>query len=469
MNKEVLLFALILAVPIGVLLLKRWRWTILFVMVLLVYEGALRKWLFPGLQAYIYIAKDFLLLTSYVGFLLDTKKSVIRFPFAKPIAFLMVACSAYFVMLLANPNSPSFLLSLLGLKNYIFYFPLVFIVPHLILDIEHFRRLFKLYMFLMLPALILSFIQFSLPPTHFLNNYVQQSDAVQSITSKFGEGDSRARTASTFSYLAGNVTFTIFMVTLSLTFLIIDNFKLKNNILSYLVFVLSIGGMFTTGSRTGLFALFLITFAFIGFGVVNRFITSRILVRFIAAFGFSSAAILYLAQDAVSSMFIRASRVSDTNTRLWAPLAETYSAFEQAPLGGTGMASTHGGMVTMVLGPNQSFEWLNGVFLELESARVLLETGILGFILYFGMRFMIVIYAFRCAFTFKNKANSLIAFGFGLWFTFHLVLYVATNPTAALFYYFGLGVLFAMHISEYHIAYFKKTQQLSAFQAASSS
>ena len=38
-------------------------------LVLVVIEGALRKWVFPGLQNQIYLVKDGVLILAYVGFL----------------------------------------------------------------------------------------------------------------------------------------------------------------------------------------------------------------------------------------------------------------------------------------------------------------------------------------------------------------------------------------------------------------
>src|SRR5688500_17779139 len=48
---------------------RHWRGAIKAAMVLLILEGALRKWVFPGAQDLLYFAKDFLLVGAYLGFL----------------------------------------------------------------------------------------------------------------------------------------------------------------------------------------------------------------------------------------------------------------------------------------------------------------------------------------------------------------------------------------------------------------
>ena len=50
---------------------RRWREAVQLAMVLVIFEGAIRKWVFPGAQDLIYFAKDVLLLGAYAGFARD--------------------------------------------------------------------------------------------------------------------------------------------------------------------------------------------------------------------------------------------------------------------------------------------------------------------------------------------------------------------------------------------------------------
>src|SRR5882757_6105579 len=69
-NPAVWLFAAIV-VPCAFLAVRNWQRALFGVFVLLVFEGALRKWVLPSAQAQIYLVKDMLLLAVYLGFLLD--------------------------------------------------------------------------------------------------------------------------------------------------------------------------------------------------------------------------------------------------------------------------------------------------------------------------------------------------------------------------------------------------------------
>ena len=59
---------------------RRWRLAVQLAMVLLVFEGAIRKWLAPGAQDLVYFAKDVLLLGVYVGFFRELPRLRARLP-----------------------------------------------------------------------------------------------------------------------------------------------------------------------------------------------------------------------------------------------------------------------------------------------------------------------------------------------------------------------------------------------------
>jgi len=432
----------------SIIAIQNWRVLFLSIMVWMVYEGALRKWGFPAYQGLIYLIKDMMLMLVYIGFVLNPPKQFLKFPFANAIKFWMISCVIYYSMLLFNPNSPSVLLSILGLKNYIFYFPVAFLVPYCIRDMAHFERLFKLYMILVLPALLISFVQFSLPSTHFLNRYVNHQIGTEAITSQFGSGSNRVRTAGMFSYLSGNFAFNLFMMISSLCLLTSKKFVIKGNLLTFLVLILAIGGLFTTGSRSGLLAMILSIITILGTCLIRGLISPKIFMRLIMASLFAGIFTTYLSSDAIIDLFNRTTSVNDTTQRLLSPFIETRDAFKIAPLGGTGLASTHGGLIRMTIGNNHTFEWLGGATFEIEPARVMLETGLAGFLLFFGLKFANIIIGLRILLASRLVINSVFAAGFFCWFSIHLVLFIVTHPTAALYYYFALGILFVAYFTE---------------------
>src|SRR4051794_4145073 len=89
----------------------RWQRIIWAVLFLVVVEGALRKWLFSGIQAEIYLVKDALLLSAYIGFFMShvvldhtNNKDALALRTWVLVTFF------YFALQIINPNSPSLLL-----------------------------------------------------------------------------------------------------------------------------------------------------------------------------------------------------------------------------------------------------------------------------------------------------------------------------------------------------------------------
>ena len=71
-----LLLAIVGLVALAILAIAvRWQWIIWGVIFWVVIEGAFRKWVFSGFQAEIYLIKDALLLSAYVGFAMSRIKS----------------------------------------------------------------------------------------------------------------------------------------------------------------------------------------------------------------------------------------------------------------------------------------------------------------------------------------------------------------------------------------------------------
>src|ERR1700751_359724 len=95
-NPAVWLFAAIV-VPCAFLAIRYWQASVFGVFVLLVFEGALRKWAFPWAQAQLYIVKDAILLAAYLGFILDSRRRRRKLPAGKGIGVIKIALVVSFV------------------------------------------------------------------------------------------------------------------------------------------------------------------------------------------------------------------------------------------------------------------------------------------------------------------------------------------------------------------------------------
>ena len=139
--------------------LARWRAAAIAAIVLAVGEGALRKWAFPEAQQYVYFLKDALLFGAYVGYLggrlIRHQRLFPAHPANPALGFLAVLVTLQAV----NPELTSPLVGLFGIRAYLMYVPLMYLVPALFPDTVALRRFWVWYLLLALVPLGIGPIQ----------------------------------------------------------------------------------------------------------------------------------------------------------------------------------------------------------------------------------------------------------------------------------------------------------------------
>jgi hypothetical protein len=413
-------------------------------MFLVVYEGALRKWVFPGFQAEVFFVKDLILVIAYVIFLGSRNPPGAHLKIMAPLKVLILLSVVYFLFELVNPNSPSILVSISGLKSYLLYVPIAFLVPYMFTSSEDLERKLRKYAFLMIPCVALGLVQFALPPTHWLNGYLSHESEALEMGAVFGSGIEKVRSIGTFSYIGGYTAFLTVMFYLVAGLVAKSRWKVSGNawLLPYLV--VTVAAMFTTGSRgpiwwliaTWPLALFIWGNAgLLSMGNVVRMVLAAAVIWVLAQL---------LAADAFDAYASRAGQATDTITRVFAPLNEAWGALLVSGPIGTGMGSASGGALS-IMGTGE-FWWLNGNSFEVETARVVEETGIVGFILVYAMRVWLLIKAISLSGRFRNPLYIGLSGVIACLFLQNVALgFVVNNATVGIYHWFAAGLLFAMY------------------------
>src|SRR5262249_2915137 len=145
--------------------------------------------------------------------------------------------------------------------------------------------------------------------------------------------------------------------------------------------------------------------------------------------------------------------------RLLSPFTEIFDIASEAPIIGTGMASTNAAAITIM--GTASWWWLNGVFAEAETARVIQETGILGFILVYAARVWLLVTAITLGARFKTPLFGAMSGVITAFLAQYLILIVINNPTGGIYYWFSAGLLFAMYRLELQEATGARTAAVS--------
>jgi hypothetical protein len=121
----------------SVAILRNWRTGFYLFLVWVVFEDLVRKYL--GNNMLIYFAKDFLVLLIYFSLYISVrnkKDRIFRPPFLVPFSLFLW----WAVIQVLNPNSPSYLYGMLGLKIDFFYAPLMLVGYALIRTDEDLRE-----------------------------------------------------------------------------------------------------------------------------------------------------------------------------------------------------------------------------------------------------------------------------------------------------------------------------------------
>jgi hypothetical protein len=444
-NPAVWLFAAIVG-PCAFLTIRYWQPALFAVFVLMVFEGALRKWVFPWAQAQIYLVKDAILVAVYLGFLLDSR--IKNLPSPKGVGLIKIVLVATFVfgcIEVLNPNSPSILVGLVGLKTYFLYAPVAFILRYAIKSREHLFVLIRRYLIMAIPVAVLGFVQTMAGPGSSLNVYVSWSEDSPAMLAYFGSTYEFVRTSGTFSYISGYTTFLSFIALLAIGYNMAHGWRLKNNIMPVLALTLVVGAMFTTGSRAPVFTLLATGPVILWLAATGRVLSARTAMRLCILVPVLAIVAVNISPQAFQAFMERAESADSSYTlyRLFSPLYQTIGALSDAPALGIGIGATHPSALTII---GAEFPWWihEDLLTEDEMARVTVELGLIGLLLVYFLRFLVAAFALRCARSFRDPAYRALGIVLAVHLALALIVPIVLSVTAGLYYWGSLGLVLAM-------------------------
>lgn len=184
------------------------RYLIWVYCILILIEGALRKWVLPSLSNPLLVIRDPLVLLIYI-----CAVSKRCFPVNY---FILGACVlaffSFFFGLLSE--SSNLLITLYGMRVNYLHLPLLFIIPF-VMTRSDVILMGKFFLWTSLPMTVLEVLQFYAPADHWLNINPGGVDA-SSLTGGMG----RLRSSGTFSFTQGLSAYFIYVAAFFLSFLI---------------------------------------------------------------------------------------------------------------------------------------------------------------------------------------------------------------------------------------------------------
>ncbi|HEY0513855.1 MAG TPA: hypothetical protein VGH73_18240 [Thermoanaerobaculia bacterium] len=417
--------------------LRRWRVAVQLVLVLLIFEGAIRKWLVPGAQDLVYFAKDVLLLGVYAGSLRDGPGLRRRLP-ALPILYAPLALSVLLGLLqIFNPALPNLLVGIFGFKAYFFYVPLLFVVPAAFPDDAALYTFLRRYALLAIPVGLLGIAQFFSPSTSALNTYARSSEDAYVAT--FGSS-TYVRVTGTFSFITGYTAYLLTAVILILTLLAAGRWRFRRHLLLFGALGMTLLGMLMSGSR-GPVLLLIVLFPFYWWlAVIRERGGGAAFGRLVIVLALVAGVLAATGGKAIDAFLGRAAGVADVASRVNAPLLSPWELLPEAGLLGFGIGATHQTAATLAPGV-VPYSWLHGLAVEVESGRIILELGPLGFLLVYFVRLYLALYAFGQARALRTRFHRALATASFLVFLAAIPGGVVFDVTSDIYYWFFGGLL----------------------------
>lgn len=441
MNMRILLVAVGLAASLWAF--RNWRQAVQLALVVLVLEGAIRKWVLLSAQDLVYFAKDALLVAAYAGFWAERQRRTGTWMPKQPALFaLLTAAVLYGLLQVLNPQLPNLLVGLLGFKAYFLYVPLVFVLPNLFQNDVELARFLRRYLLLSLPVGLLAVAQFFSSPTSALNTYARPTGA-DSLSSAITFGSSTfVRVTATFSFIAGYSTYLITIVLLTLAWMAATRWRLKGNYLMILVLSFALVGMLMTGSRGPVVLVVVLFPLYWWLSLAREKQSGATFIRLLAGFALFGGFVFFFGQDALGAFQGRATGSgSELVGRIVGPFLSPFQALPNAGLVGFGIGATH--QAASALTPGMvPFSWLGANAIEVEPGRVMLELGPVGFLLVYLCRLLLPLLALRIALRLRTLFHRSIGVACFLSLLTGIPGGIVFDVTSGLLYWFFAGLLF---------------------------
>ncbi|MFB8791470.1 MAG: hypothetical protein U7123_22185 [Potamolinea sp.] len=379
--------ALIVSVVIFYFSALKWRRSVKVVFLLLVLEGALRKWVLPQANEMIYFLKDIVVLGAYFNFYLfsdSDKRFIKKLNFINILIFLVLGWCLFQVF---NPSLGSPLIGIFGLRAYILYLPLIWMLPSLFQSEGELYKFLRSHLLLLIPVGLIGIVQFFSPATSFINRYSNEEGPA---VATFG-ANSATRITGTFSYINNYALYLIVCFGLLVFMLSIKQSWLWQLASFVEIFFVSINS-FMTGSRGTIFAeiLFLVSFLSIKI-LTNPASIVRLTKQLIIPVLIVAIAASTWFLPAINAFLQRTTANHDVSWRIVSSFTEPFDFMQYKQLDGYGTGATHQATPALRKALDLPKGEVIPVYFEPEMGRIALELGPIGFFLWYGLRLSIII------------------------------------------------------------------------------
>ncbi len=352
---------------------------------LMLYDGALRKWGFPGGEQLIFIIKDVVLLVLIVFGLGQTNRHA-NSKIPGSVSPLMLLYALWVLLEIANPGLPNLAVGIWGLKSHLLYVGIVLLLPIAFHNLDDFFRVVRnLFPMVVIPICVMAFFQVALPADSLLNLSIKGDTEA---TAYFGEA-SLVRVTGTFSYISGMAAF-VQTFTLLGVGLFLGGARKPWFLIGLTAIMATLPA---TGSRGVLVSVIASVFLMLIATAVSRLAKFGSVLRVVATTAILMAISGFLQQDAWVAILQRSFGDAGDEGRAFTAFTNALEHIEVGGFFGFGTGAANLGALALVA-DGMPFWWLpiGGAFEE-ESGRIVLELGIIGWVFSLAMRLALLAWA----------------------------------------------------------------------------
>jgi hypothetical protein len=442
-----------------IIAIRKWELGIQTILVVIIVEGAVRKWFMPSATEAVYFYKDVLMAATLIGYFRKRRKT--PFIVKNRLRLFLITISVfllYVVISIGAAGETHPLIWVLGLKAYCLYIPLAFIAPRAFPEKERLIGFLKWYLLIVLPVAAIGVMQFlDTNSSSAINRYAvgEQSIGRANIaTFSTAAGSYFVRITGTFSYVTGLSIYLPIMFGLLLAMTSLYRKRelgRGSRILYYSALGASVVLAFMTGSRGSVLAMVIIAVVFYVFTSGRQMVRRLRQIATVGTIVFVAfALVLPEAYDAFyNRTFGGESQVNEGWDRIASALSLPIEESSYAGLFGYGIGLSQNATPVLMRRLGLERDKPLPMDSEGEPGRVMLELGMIGFVLYTLLRLAVLVTVWRVSMSIRDRDSKMLAFGAVGALVMPLVAGGAIiNHTLNVYQWFLVGVVFALYNAE---------------------
>ena len=439
---------------------RSWETGVRALLVVLVVEGAVRKWFVPSASEFVYFYKDLLMVVILAGYMAAKRRpSLVVKRQLKLFSVILAAFTIYVVASVSNPALPHPVVGVLGVKAYLLYVPLAFLVPRMFTSKEKLVAFLKWYVVIALPVAALGAMQFvDSDPQSAINIYAWDEKTMAAAGAEMSvanfmdsAGASYVRITGPFSYLSGMTIY------LPVAFALLLGLVAQRRLgplpkgfrwIYHLALAAVVTTAFMTGSRSVVLNLCITALLFYGLAskkdLFRRFRQAAVGAALVAV------ALTVFFPQAFDALYTRAFGGADQIEEGQGRIEEAFRLpLEEAAYAGAfgyGVGATQNATPALMSKLNLPFMGERiPIAYEAEPGRVMLELGVVGYLLHLTLRLGLLVTLLYACFNIRDAEARSLAVAAVAALLFPLALGGAvTQHTQNVFQWFLAGVPLAM-------------------------